>query len=174
MERELSVVTMNCQHVRHETCNCFEIAPPSKPEKDKVMLNEPSLNENADVPTYTFACAMDVMRNNNISYDTKCGVFIIKQPKKEAKIVTLFSKTKCSCLSTGECFHILAAKLNLGMKIKNTHITTTNLTKLRKRNRSKSKKDNKRFKAVEWLVSTVITMHVQVPIYTFLNYTTKY
>ena len=92
LERESSIVTMNCQHVRHETCNCFEIAPPSKPEKDKVMLNQPSLNENADVPTCTFARAMDVMRNNNISYDTKCGVFIIKQPKEEARIVPLFPK----------------------------------------------------------------------------------
>ena len=64
-------------------------------------------------------------------------------------IVTMFPKPKCTCLSLVECFHILVGEMNLGMNIKDTHITTVNLTTLRKRNRSKIKKESKRFKAVE-------------------------
>ena len=127
-----------------------DVIPQSKPTKDEVIFNDESRDGKVDVPTYTFARAMHVIRSNNISYDTKLGVFIInKQPKEEAKVVTMFPKPKCSCLCSVECFHILAAKLNLGMSIKDTHITPTNLTTLRKRNRSKRKKESKRFTAVE-------------------------
>ena len=49
--------------------------------------------------------------NDNITYDKKFGIFIIKQLTEEAKVVTLFSKRKCFCLLTAECFHILAGKL---------------------------------------------------------------
>ena len=61
----------------------------------------------------------------------------------------MFPKPKCTCLSSVECFHILAGKINYGINIKDTHITTVHLTTLRKRNRSKRKKESKRFKAVE-------------------------
>ena len=60
----------------------------------------------------------------------------------------MFPKPKCTCLSSVECFHILAGKINY---IRDTHITTVHLTTLRKRNRSKRKKESKRFKAVEML-----------------------
>ena len=100
------------------------------------------------VPTYTFAHAVHVMRNNNISYDTKLGVFVIEQPNEEAKIVTMFPKSKCTCLFSVECFHISAGKNNYRISIKDTHITTVHLTTLRNRNRSKLK-ENKRLKAVE-------------------------
>ena len=120
----------------------------SEPAKAKVIFNE---DGKVDVPTYKFARAMHVINNNYISFDTKLSVFIIKQPKEKASVVTIFPKPKCSCLSSGICFHILAAKITLGMDVKETaYITTTNLTELRKRNRRERKKiHSKRFKAME-------------------------
>ena len=48
--------------------------------------------------------------------------FIIKQPK-----ANVISEVNCSCQSTGECYHILADKINLGMNAEKTNVT--NLTK---------------------------------------------
>ena len=87
------------------------------------------------------------MRNNKISYDTKLGIFVNKQLNEEAKVVTMFPKPKCTCLSSVECFHILAGKINYEINIKDTHITTVHLTTIR----SKRKKESKRFKAVKML-----------------------
>ena len=118
------------------------------PERDFSNNNEVKFQSgDGNVHSYAYARAMHVLRNGNITYDTKFGIFIIKQPKEEARVVTLFPKTRCSCLSTGDCFHILAAKINLGMNIK--RITATNLTILRKRTRSKKQKESKRFKVIE-------------------------
>ena len=142
-----------------------DVIPQRKPTKDEVIFNDESRDGKVDVPTYTFACAMHVIRNNNISYDTKLGVFIIKQPKEVAKVVIMFPKPKCSCLCSVECFHILAAKLNLGMNIKDTHIAPTNLTTLRKRNRSKRKKRVKDLKYWKCPVCTIIAMFSAPPSY---------
>ena len=94
-----------------------------------------SLKPNAS--TYTLAHAYQVLRNQNITYDTKFGVFIIKQPKEVARIVSLFPKVNCSCQAVG-CHHILAAKINLGMNVGETK--PANLTKLRKNGRAKKEK----------------------------------
>ncbi len=52
------------------------------------------------------------------------------------RVVTLFPKETCSCPSTGQCYHLLAVRLCVGMtelKKKTRH----NLTQLRKNTRSK-------------------------------------
>ena len=43
------------------------------------------------------------------------SAFIVKGSKEVKRIVTLFPKQTCSCPSTGECYHKLATKINLGM-----------------------------------------------------------
>ena len=62
--------------------------------------------------TYLLVHVYQVLKNDNITYDTKLGAFFIKQPKEASRIITLFPKMNCSCQSNGECHHILAAKLN--------------------------------------------------------------
>ena len=53
-----------------------DVIPQSKPTKDEVIFNDESRDGKVDVPTtYTFACAMPVIRNNNISYDTKLRIY---------------------------------------------------------------------------------------------------
>ena len=50
-----------------------------------------------------------------------CRVFANQVTNEEAKVVTMFTKLKCTCLSSVECFHILAGKINYGINIKDTH-----------------------------------------------------
>ena len=58
-----------------------------------------------------YARAMLIVENDNIVFNTKMSTFIVKGSKEVKRIVTLFPKATCSCLSTGECYHILAAKI---------------------------------------------------------------
>lgn len=74
--------------------------------------------------------AMMIIKNDDIAFNTKMRVFIIKGSKEVHRMVTLFPKQTCTCPSTGECYHIMATKLSLGMATGKDN--TPNLTKLRK------------------------------------------
>ena len=73
------------------------------------------------------------------------SAFIVKGSKEVKRIVTLFPKETYSCLSTGECYHILAAKISLGITTEKEKVAC-NLTTLRKNGRPKGEKrcDRKR------------------------------
>ena len=88
---------------------------------------------NVDIPTYTFAREMHIIKTTMSLISQTLWCFLIKQPKEKVRIVTLSPKTKCSCLSTGECFYILVAKLHLGMNIKITFIFYHKSDKTRKK-----------------------------------------
>jgi len=70
-----------------------------------------------DISCYLLTRAYQIIEHQNISYNVKFGIFTIKQPKEVAKVVTLFPKVNCTCKPTGECHHILAVKISLGMNI---------------------------------------------------------
>ena len=57
-----------------------------------------------------------LLSNGDISYDEKLRVFNVKG-SASVHVVTLFPKEKCSCPSTSTCYHVLAAKLFLGMDV---------------------------------------------------------
>ena len=59
--------------------------------------------------------AMLMVENDNIVFNTKMRAFFVKGSKEVKRIFTLFPKQTCSCLSTGERYHILTAKISLGM-----------------------------------------------------------
>ena len=86
-----------------------------------------------------YARALLVVKNGNISFDTKMSTFIVKGSKEVKRIVTLFPKQTCSCLSAGECYHVLAAKLCLGIEVGKEPVKR-NLTVLRKYKRPKKEK----------------------------------
>ena len=86
-----------------------------------------------------YARGMLIVENNNIVFNTKMSAFIVKGSKEVKRIVTLFPKEKCSCLSTGECYHIVAAKIRLGMMTEKEKVAC-NLTTLRKNARPKGEK----------------------------------
>ena len=42
------------------------------------------------------------------------GAFMVQGSKGSKYAVTLFPKENCQCPSTGECYHIIAAKISIG------------------------------------------------------------
>ena len=65
--------------------------------------------------------------------------FDVLLSKEVARVVTLFPVVSCSCQTTGECWHILVAKINLGMYLGET-TKVINLTKLRRNNKKLKEK----------------------------------
>ena len=60
---------------------------------------------------------------------------------KRPHVVTLFPKETCSCPSTTECYHILAAKMSIGQNEQKERLRRLNLTQLRRN--ARSRKDQK-------------------------------
>ena len=57
--------------------------------------------------------------------------------------MTLFPRETCSCPSTGTCYHIIAAKMSLGVSFANEP-TKRNLTQLRRNTRKRQEKKSGR------------------------------
>ena len=55
------------------------------------------------------------MENNLITLVPQQGAFIVNGQKGKY-CVTLFPKETCQCLSTSTCYHILAAKMSIGLE----------------------------------------------------------
>ena len=84
-----------------------------------------------------------VLTENRISFDAKLGVFIVKNTEGKHHAVTIFPKQTCTCPSTGECYHIISARMSLGMQPKQTE-TVVNLSQLRRNTRSRKEKKSGR------------------------------
>ena len=82
-------------------------------------------------PSSQDARASLVVTEDRISFDPKLGVFVVQNSEGRHHAVTLFPKQSCTCPSTGECYHIISAKMSLGMETKQTN-TVVNLSQLRK------------------------------------------
>jgi len=61
-----------------------------------------------------------VLTEDRISFDPKLGIFVVRSSESHHHAVTLFPKQSCTCSSTGECYHIISAKMSLGMESKQT------------------------------------------------------
>ena len=59
-------------------------------------------------------------------------------------VTTLFPKETCTCPAKKDCYHILAAKLSIGMNMEAKKPAYLNLTQLRKNSRSKKEKKSGR------------------------------
>lgn len=89
--------------------------------------------------------AQHILQADNISYDTKLRVFLVKGTSATVRTVTMFPKATCSCPSMCECYHILAVKLSLGMVAKEkSKKELLNLTQLRKNTRSRKERKSGR------------------------------
>ena len=56
-----------------------------------------------------------IVENNLITLVPQQGAFIVNGQKGKY-CVTLFTKETCQCVSTSTCYHILAAKMNIGLE----------------------------------------------------------
>lgn len=99
----------------------------------------------ASSSTSQLARAKLVIAENRISHDLKLGVFVVKNNEGKHNAVTLFPKQSCTCPSTCECYHILAAKLSVGLPCRD-ETKTINLSQLRRNTRSRKEKKSGRKK----------------------------
>ena len=80
------------------------------------------------------ALAKSVIQENRICHVSKMGAFLVEGSKGDKYAVSLFPKETCQCPSTGECYHILAAKMSVGMPVSNQN-KVINLTQLKRNSR---------------------------------------
>ena len=88
----------------------------------------------------SIARANEVLKEGNISFDDKLHCFTVKGTSGVLRVVTLFPKETCSCPSTGDCYHLMAVRLSVGMPEPKGKVTSHNLTVLRKNTRSRKEK----------------------------------
>ena len=84
--------------------------------------------------------AQDVIKNNKITFDPKMHVFNVEGTNGTVRVVTLHPKETCSCPASGMCYHIMAAKVSLGIKETSKPKESRNFTKLYKSGKGKGKK----------------------------------
>ena len=121
---------------------CQELHDPQEMTSCMQTLEEPSVC-GSDNLTSQLARAKLVIAENRLSHDPKLGVFVVKNSEGKSNAVTLFPKQSCTCPSTCECYHILAAKISLGLPCK-PETTTINLSQLRWNTRCRKEKKSGR------------------------------
>ena len=89
------------------------------------------------------ARAQHVLEKDNITFDSKLHVFNVKGVSGVTRVVTLFPNATCSCPSMGDCYHVLAAKMSLGMSVCSKS-DKRSLTQLRKNTRTRREKKSGR------------------------------
>ena len=118
------------KHIREST-HMVETPKEEEPREEPQL---PARNLSAE------ARAQLVLKSGDrISFDPKLHVFNVKGTSGVTRVVTLHPRETCSCPSTGSCYHILAAKMSLGIQV-TTKPSRLNLTQLRKNTRSRKEK----------------------------------
>ena len=128
--------------------------------KENMLCQPDSISQHADYPNGTDVSseasimnlnsqhlsqkerAKHVIEDSKISFDCKLHTFTI-MGSTCPHVVTLHPKETCSCPSTTECYHILAAKMAIG-KQEDLKRGTLNLTQLRRNSRPKHSKTSGR------------------------------
>lgn len=60
--------------------------------------------------------ALDAIKNNKKTFNPQLHIFNVEGTNGAVRVVTLHPKETCSCPANGMCYHIMAAKLSLGIK----------------------------------------------------------
>ena len=84
------------------------------------------------------------MKANAVSLDTKFQVFNVKGLSGDTRVVTLFPKATYSCPSNGECYHILAARMCIGVQLVDPSTSRKRNFALLRQNKKESKSGRKK------------------------------
>ena len=85
--------------------------------------------------------AKRIIEEKRISFDPNLHTFTIIGSEGRPQAVKLFPKEICTCPATNTCYHILAAKLSIGLESTlNSSKQTLNRTQLRRNARSRKEK----------------------------------
>ena len=89
------------------------------------------------------ALAEAVIREGRICHVANMGSFMVKGSCGERYAISLFPKERCQCPSTGQCYHIIAAKMSIGMPdVAGKRVI--NLTQLKRNSRKRLDKEGGR------------------------------
>ena len=100
------------------------------------------------IPTVSSVCsstlerASAIISSGGITLDAKLGVFTVSGTT-EPRVVQLFPKQTCSCPATASCYHVLAARMAVGLAHENKR-GLINLTQLRRNKRTRADKTSGR------------------------------
>jgi len=83
-----------------------------------------------------------IIDNQQIALNPKLAVFTINGTS-EPRVVRLFPSVTCSCPATSDCYHVMAARLAIGISSASTK-RTINLSQLRKNKRKRADKTSGR------------------------------
>ena len=97
--------------------------------EDKVEV-EPKVN----LPQMQRACR--IIHENKMSYNSKLHTFTVLGSESKPYALQIFPKAGCSCPSTTECYHLIAAKMYLGIEETDKR-QKFNLSQLRKHSRKR-------------------------------------
>ena len=115
-----------------DAVDCHEIE-----ESTTQSVGETNIESGSQTMLSSFTRARLVISNNGITYDQSLHVFNVKG-SSSVHVVSLFPEPpKCSCPSTTICYHIIAAKLFLGMDVSEKKPSKLILSQLRKNVRKK-------------------------------------
>ena len=81
--------------------------------------------------------------SGGISHNHKLGVFTVVGTTGNPHAVKLFPNEKCTCASTSHCYHILAARMSVGLEDVKSKCKV-NLTQLRRNTRPRRAKKSGR------------------------------
>ena len=117
---------------------------PSPDSTSSVNAAQPLIQSRSSAQLSQRDRAIRVIEENRISMDVKLHTFTILGSERPY-VVTLFPKETCSCPSTSPCYHILAARLSVGLdNHQASPMRKLNLTQLRRNARSTGKKKSGR------------------------------
>ena len=57
-----------------------------------------------------------VLRNKKVSFNLQMHIFNVERTQGAVQVTTLHPKKTCSCPAGGTCYHIMAARLSIGIK----------------------------------------------------------
>ena len=80
------------------------------------MKQEVATQLESDKNASMLSRAKTVLRNNKVSFNPQMHIFNVEGTQGVVRVVTLHPKETCSCPAGGTCYHIMAARLSIGMK----------------------------------------------------------
>ena len=92
---------------------------------------------------YATHCATCVIANGNISLDPRLHIFTVAGTM-DPRVVRLFPATSCSCPASSQCYHVLTAKMAIGLQDNGEPTWRINLTQLRHNKRKRADKTSGR------------------------------
>jgi hypothetical protein len=122
-----------------EVTSASEVVGVQEEEADiGIQHKQQAAETNQITPATQLARAHMVLQNKHCMYQPELKTFVV-QGTSCAHAVKLFPKATCTCPAKQECYHILAAKLYMGMETKANKRRIT-MTQLRRNARPKSSK----------------------------------